>query len=312
MAKSRVRSAIGSEVLKYRLFHGLLCAAGLAAFAAIALFFVGKKNREAGAKRDVLRNWENGSYAEAFEQSVLALKDKPLDSFLLTVNGFASYQMAISQINRMDTLSYLDRSIWSLRKALLKKHADRDGRIRYVLGKAYYEKGPDYADLAVRYLEEAEQAGYGANDIPEYLGLAYQALREYRKSVEILSRVLDPGEPGADSGRLLLAIARSYTGLEDWKNARAYLVRCIEQSPDSGERMNARLLLGRVLWNDGDAAGAENAFTEVLEYEENAEAAYELGEIYAAQGDVIRARAAWRRSYRADNNYRPARVRLNM
>jgi tetratricopeptide (TPR) repeat protein len=66
------------------------------------------------------------------------------------------------------------------------------------------------------------------------------------------------------------------------------------------------------LWNSGDVAGAESVFTEVLEYTENAEAAYELGEIYAAQGDTIRARAAWRRSYRADNNYRPARVRLNM
>jgi tetratricopeptide (TPR) repeat protein len=289
-----------------------LYAAGFAALGAAALFFIGKKNREANIKRDILRNWENGYYVEAFDQSILTLKDKPLDPFLLTVNGFASYQLAISQINQGDVLSRLDNSIWSLRKALFEKNADRDGRIRYVLGKAYYEKGPDYADLAVRYLEEAEQTGYGAKDIPEYLGLAYYSVREYRKSVETLSRALDPGESGTDSDRLLLAIARSYIGLEDWDNAKAYLVRCIEQTLDGGEGINTRLLLGRVLLDSGDAAGAESVFTEVLEAAENAEAAYELGEIYAAQGDTIRARAAWRRSYRADNNYRPARVRLNM
>jgi cytochrome c-type biogenesis protein CcmH/NrfG len=44
---------------------------------------------------------------------------------------------------------------------------------------------------------------------------------------------------------------------------------------------------------------------------ENAEAAYELGEIYASQGDTTRARAAWRRAYRADPNYAPVLTRLN-
>jgi tetratricopeptide (TPR) repeat protein len=312
MAKSRNRSAISAEALKHRLFHGLLYAAGLVALGAIVLFFISKKSRDAGIKRDVLQNWENGSYADAFDKSALALKDKPLDPFFLTVNGFVSYQLAISQINQGDVLFYLDNSIWSLRKALFGKNADRDGRIRYVLGKAYYEKGPDYADLAVRYLEEAEKAGYRAKDIPEYLGLAYQTVRKYRESVETLSRALDPGKSGTDSDRLLLAIARSYIGLEDWDNAKAYLRRCIEQTLDGSEGIKARLLLGKVLLNSGDAAGAESVYAEVLEDTENAEAAYEVGEIYAAQGDTIRARAAWRRSYRVDNNYRPARVRLNM
>jgi tetratricopeptide (TPR) repeat protein len=312
MAKSRIRQVIGAGALKHRVARGFLYAVGLLALAAIVLFFISKKNGETGIKkRGVLQNWENGSYTEAFDQSSLALKNKPLDPFFLTVNGFASYQLAISQINQRDILSYLDSSIWSLRKALLGKNADRDGRIRYVLGKAYYEKGPMYADLAIRYLEEAESAGCGAKDIPEYLGLAYHAVREYRKSVETLSRALDPGE-SADSDRLLLAIARSYIGLEDWDNARAYLIRCIEQTLDGNEGISARLLLGKVLLNSGDAAGAESVYTEVLEDTENAEAAYELGELYAAQGDTIRARAAWRRAYRADNNYRPARSRLNM
>ncbi|MDR1506935.1 MAG: tetratricopeptide repeat protein [Treponema sp.] len=312
MAKLRNRSKISSEALKHQLFRGILYALGLLAIAAIVLFFIARKNREAGVKRNILRNWENGLYAEAFEQSSLALREKPLDPFLLTINGFVAYQLAVSQITQSDTRSYLDAGIWSLRKVLLRTNADGDGRIRYVLGKAYYSKGPEYADLSIRYLEESRGAGYTAKDIPEYLGLAYEAVREYRKSVEILSQALDPGESGEDSDRLLMAIARSYTGLEDWENARAYLIRCVEQTKDGGEGIRARLLLGGVLRNSGDSVGAESVFTEVLESAESAEAAYELGEIYAAQGDTIRARAAWRRSYRADNNYRPARTRLNM
>jgi tetratricopeptide (TPR) repeat protein len=310
MAKSKVRVLTGTEALKQRIVQVFLSALGLAVLAGILLMFIRIQNGGAGLKRQLLVDWENGLYAEVFEKSSQALEEKPLDSFLLNVNGFASYQLAISQINSADTFFYLNGCIWSLRKALHKKNADKEGRIRYVLGKAYYEKGPDYADLAVRYLEEARAAGYAAKDISEYLGLAYEAVQEYRKSVGILTTALDAAK--SDPARLFLAIARSYTGLEDWDKARDYLTRCIEQTRDGALAINARVMLGKVLRNSGDLSGAETVFNDVLESTEIAEAAYELGEVYAAQGDAIRARAAWRRAYRADNNYRPARLRLNM
>lgn len=295
--------------MKHQLAKAAVYVLTLLVPAALVLTFIIIKNREAGLKREVLKNWKEGSYAEAFEKSSAALEKKPLDSFLLTVNGFVSYQLAVSQITTADTLLYLDACVWSLRKALLKKGADRDGRVRYVLGKAYYEKGQDYADLAARYLEEARAAGCDAGDLGEYLGLAYESVRDYRKSVEVLLQAVE-GEAPAD--RLLVAVARSYAGLEDWGNAAMYLNRCIRQTKDSGEALRARLMLGRVLRSSGDAAGAEAVYNEVLETAENAEASHELGEIYAAQGDIIRARAAWRRAYRADSGYRPARARLNI
>jgi tetratricopeptide (TPR) repeat protein len=310
MAKVRTEKSAGA--FKRLAIRFCVIAAGAGALAAIIGVLAGIYARDAGIKREILRDWENAAYAEAFAKCAGALEKHPLDHFLLTLNGFVSYQLAVSQINAADTLVYLDRCIWSLRKALLKKNADRDGRIRYVLGKAYFEKGRDYADLAIRYLEEAEAAGYRAYDISEYLGLAYEAVREYRKSVEVLSRSLDPNKNGEDSDRLLLAIALSYTGLEDWENARAYLARCIEQTRDTEKALTARLMLGKVVKNSGDISGAEKIFDEVLETVESAEASYELGEIYAAQGDAVRSRAAWRRAYRADANYKPARVRLNM
>ena len=246
-----------------------------------------------------------------------------MDAFFLTIHGFAAYQMAQAQVHNAGALDYIDECIWSLRRVLLGRNADRDGRIRYVLGKAYYARGPEYADLAVKYLEEAREARYGAGDLPQYLGLAYAAIREYRKSVEALTASLDStldnsGDSNADDGGgegsdlLLLFIAQSYMVLEEWDAARAYLIRCAETSRDEEMIRRARVLLGKALLGSGDTDGAAAVFEAALEEGgENAEAAYELGEIYASRGETTRARAAWRRAVRSDPNFAPAKARLN-
>jgi tetratricopeptide (TPR) repeat protein len=194
---------------------------------------------------------------------------------------------------------------------LLNKNADKDGRIRYVLGKAYYAKGKDYADLAVKYLEEAQTVSFNAADFNEYLGLSYAALKEYSKSIEAFTASLDP-VPGDGSDLLLLHIAQSYIGLEDWEAAKPYLIRCTESSKDMDLVLKAQLLLGKAFAFEGDTDAALLVFEEVLETGgENAEASYEMGEIYASLGDTTRARAAWRRALRADSNFTPALIRLN-
>ncbi|MDR1143806.1 MAG: tetratricopeptide repeat protein [Spirochaetaceae bacterium] len=308
MIKPQNRFKISMEVLKKQVFQGIVILAALAG----AFFLVQPRIREAGAKKNLLEFWTAGSYGEAYEKSREGLAKNPLDPFFLTMNGFSSYQLALTQISGAGSLVYVDECIWSLRKVLLEKNADKDGRIRYVLGKAYYLKGPEYADLAVRYLEEAKAARYDAGDLGEYLGLAYSALKDYRKSIEALTGSLNPRDEGADSDLLLLYIAQSYMGLEDWDAARAYLKRCAEQSRDTDIVVKSTILLGKVLFNSGDSDGALAALESVLETGgENAEASFEIGEIYASRGDTIRARAAWRRAYRADPNYAPVLSRLN-
>ncbi|MDR1929419.1 MAG: tetratricopeptide repeat protein [Treponema sp.] len=305
------RSDIGIEALKKQLFQYILFFLGLALISAAVVFLIVWKNKEAGEKKDLLRYWDAGSYSEAYEKSGDILKRSPLDSFVLTMRGFVSYQLALAQINNAGALVYVDECILSLRRALL-KNPDRNGRIRYVLGKAYYVKGSDYADLSIRYLTEAREASYTAEDLSEYLGLAYAAVHNYRKSVEEFSKALKPLDSGA-SDRLLIAIADSYMGMEDWESARAYLMRCIEQSKDADIIFQSRLKLGKALYQTGDIPGAIAAYTLILEGGiESAEACYELGEIYAVQGETIRARAAYRRAYRADPSYGPALARLNM
>ena len=239
------------------------------------------------------------------------LRDNPMDFFLLTINGFSAYQLGIAQINNFDTLFYINECIWSLRKALLLREGASDGRIFYVLGKAYYNKGAGFADLAVSYLEKARASRYWAEDIPEYLGLAYAAIGDFRNSVAVFAEALASGHEHSDI--LLLSIARSYIALEENEQARAYLMRCLDISRDSQTIAAARLLHGNTLVKLGNYAGAENEYLKVIEEGgENAEAHYQLGELYALAGDPTRARAEWRRAIRIDPAHGPSRSRLNI
>ena len=266
------------------------------------------RGRDSNERRHVRVLFESGAFEGAYAQSKELLINKPLDSFLLTVHGFSAYQLAIAQINTSDTLLYVDECIWSLRKTMLSGDNSADGRVFYVLGKAYFYKGQEYADLAVKYLEKARST-YMADDIPEYLGLAYASIRDFRGSVEAFSDALSMGQP-ADV--LLLSIARSYIALDENDSAKAYLHRCLEISVDSGSIAAAHLLLGNLYAKTGDFPGAEGEYLKAIEENgESAEIRYQLGELYASGGDTTRARAEWRRALRIDPTYGPARSRLN-
>ncbi|MDL2230161.1 tetratricopeptide repeat protein [Treponema sp. OttesenSCG-928-L16] len=269
------------------------------------------------AKKEITELWDTQNYSQVFVKSREELERNPVDTQLLTLYGFAAYQLAAAQINASDMLSYIDECIWSLRKALLTRDGKQDSRIHYVLGKAYYFKGPSYADLAVQYLEQARGASYSAPDIPEYLGLSYALMKDYRSSVAAFSLALSSAFLSEGDGKtpdsLLLAIATSYMELGEFNAAKAYLIRCIESSPDSNAVIRSRLLLGKVFQETGDMESAEKQYKDILELtDEHAEAHFQLGEIYGASGDTTRARAEWRRALWVDPAHETARSRLNM
>ena len=262
-------------------------------------------------RRELREFFNSGIFEKAYTQSREMLVEKPIDFYLLTIHGFSAYQLAIAQINSFDTLSYVNDCIWSLRKAMLFREGASDARIFYVLGKAYYNKGSWYADLAVNYLEKAKAANYAADDIPEYLGLAYAAIRDYRSSVAAFAEALTRGPDPSDI--LLLSIARSYQAIEEYESARAYLIRCLEISRDSSTIAAARLLHGNVLVTLGDFPGAEAEYQKVLEENsENAEAHFQMGELFFLCNDPTRARAEWRRAIRINPAHAQARSRLNI
>jgi tetratricopeptide (TPR) repeat protein len=319
MAKERLRSGYAYQARRKQLIKtALLVALAIVLCAALAIVISGWRDRLGNEKKELLRLWDEGLYDKAFELSRAELENNPTDYFLLTLHGFAAYQLAIAQINSFDTLAYVDECIWSLRKALQVKSGSNDGRLQYVLGKAYYRKGSGYAELAIQYLEEARDLSYAAVDIPEHLGLLYATVQDYRASVEAFSQALNPaagaeGEGGASEippEHLLLAMARSYIALGEPENAAAYLVRCMEISRDSNTVITVRLLLGDILAKAGKLNDAEAQYQAILDEDgENAEAHYQLGELYYARGNITRTRAELRSALKIDPAHKLARER---
>jgi tetratricopeptide (TPR) repeat protein len=278
-----------------------------------SLMLVNWRRARKNDSSELIKLWEAGAYDRLFARSGELLRIRPLDYLYLTIYGFSAYQLAVIQINNTDTLSYIDNCIWALRKAMLIKDSQGDGRVYYVLGKAYYYKGAEFADLAVKYLERAGELSFNARDIPEYLGLSYAAIRDYRSSVEAFTLALHPGgsQDGEPSDALLLSIARSYMALEEYEAARAYLVRCVESSRDVRTILTARMLLGEVLAKSGNIPEAMEQYEAVIrEGGNNAEAFFQLGELYAAVGDTTRARARWREAVEINPAHSQARARL--
>jgi tetratricopeptide (TPR) repeat protein len=265
-------------------------------------------NRE---RSEPLAYWQAGEYAKSFESSGVYLEKAPMDYFFLTVHGYSAYQLAFSQVKMSETMRYIDECIFSLRKAILTPEGMKDGRVYYVLGKAYYFKGAEYADACVDYLQHAQALSWNVNDMAEYLGLSYARLGDYRASVAAFAQALNTaGENPPDT--LLLAIARSYIELREDAIAEGYLVRCLETSKDIDSIVEARLLLGGIMREREEYDAAEKHYAAILaEAGENAAAHHELGELYLAMGDVARARSEWRRANRIDPAFAPSIARIN-
>ena len=306
-----------SQIHRVNALRVVLIFLAIALAIGIPLFLISgiqsKKNNE---RRHILQAWESGAYDAAYFLSTEALASKPMDYFLLTISGFSAFQLGISQLNNTDTLHYIDQCILNLRKAIQLKEAATDGRLFYVLGKAYYYKGEEYIDLTIAYLEKARELLYEAPDIPEYLGLAYAASGDFRSSVEAFTLALNPAFVRTSvqpSDLLLLSIARSYFELGEMETARAYLLHCLEISKDSKTIITARFLLAEIYINTGNDDDAEKQYKFVLDdtgY--NGEAYYQLGEIYARRGNTVGARAQWRSITASDPLYQKAQARLRL
>jgi tetratricopeptide (TPR) repeat protein len=309
---NRTQSAYRKHLRRKRLIFTavVLVFIGLAVFASTRIVVKVRDWAAKGDRRELLSLWDSGDYDEVLNISQSALESRPTDYFFLTMHGFSAYQLGISQINNLNAEQYFDKCISSLRQAMIDKKAENDGRLYYVLGKAYSYKGGDYADLTIKYLEKARELSDRTADIPEYLGMAYFAVGDYRNSVAAFSEALGTSAEGP-SGPLLLFIARAYIALGEYDNARPYLHRCIEVSPDFRTVLEARLLLAEALKKKDDLEGAIKQLQDILaETGDNAEAHYQLGELYDLQGNKTRARAEWRLALRADPAHAKARARL--
>ena len=174
-----------------------------------------------------------------------------------------------------------------------------------MLGKTYFYKNllsayHYYADLTVRYLTEALASGYSARDIYEYLGLSYADLNMTNESIAAFTEALALN----DSDTLLLAIARQYYKNGQNEAAKPYLFRIKNTSTDELFVLTCSQLLGDIYISEGNYEEAKHEFETILEKDPNAaDAYYGLGLIYEQEGDMIKARAQWRKALKAQVNH---------
>lgn len=258
--------------------------------------------------------WNGGNnpdYENVYKTSELILKKDPFNNAALTYHGYAAFFMAVSQLDTSSAQDYLDESINSIRLALLNANKSLIPQLEYMLGKTYFYKNTItsyyYADLAVKYLTMAKNDGYKTDDIAEYLGLSYASLGMTMESIASFTEALLVRE----SDSLLLSIAEQYNKTGQNKAASQYLYRIINASENDDIVVKSKTLLGNILLEDEDFDSAEVEFSDVLAKNENsADAHYGLGVIYEKRGDMVRARAEWRRALRIQANYQPAMQKL--
>ena len=113
---------------------------------------------------------------------------------------------------------YLVTSITSLRNAWYRVSNSEKARIAYVLGKAYYQRGYYYADLALKYLDYAKKAGLKHDDLQEFRGLSAALIGDYETAIPAFTEALAINP----SDLLLFTLAKSYQAAGNTDKALQY------------------------------------------------------------------------------------------
>jgi tetratricopeptide (TPR) repeat protein len=258
------------------------------------------------------KKWSRYDYTGVYETSKNILEKHPFNNTALTYHGYAAFYLGVSQLDTSTAQDYLDEAVNNMRISLITAKKSLKPQLEYMLGKAYFYKNTIssyyYADLAVKYLQMAKHEGYKAEDIPEYLGLSYAALDMTMDSIASFTEALLVRE----SDTLLLSIAEQYYKAGQNKAAEQYLFRIISSSSDDKLIVKSRVLLGSIYTDEGKYTEAETEFVSILEKNRNsADAYYGLGVIYEKQGDLVRARAEWRKALRIQVNHSGALKKMS-
>jgi tetratricopeptide (TPR) repeat protein len=265
-------------------------------------------SRGALSKKQVQRAWDQKDYQRVYAACQAALENAPVDSYYLTFMGFSSFYLGASQISDEEKMKYLEDSVAALRKSLIKKRVPMKREIHYVLGKAYFQRGFYYQDQAVKYLELAISERMKADDIYEYLALAYYSLGNIAKSLEYFDKAMT-AHPSDQ-----LYIAMSSALLKDGQKQKAadYLRLAINITKDIAAEQKARFGLCDIFIQDGEYDKAEEQLTAILSQDDqSADAHYQLGIIYQKTGDSARARAEWRKAVKIDPMHQASRLKLS-
>lgn len=257
----------------------------------------------------VYESWNNKDYTGVYAKTARILERRPMDGTAHALHGFAAYYLFAEQTDVSVGADYLTGAIVHLRKALyLVKDTDIP-KISYVLGKSYYQRGYYYADLAVKYLDNAYAGGVEAGDLAEFRGMAASLLGDADKAIEAFTQALAVNP----SDFVLYAAAENYKKKGDLQNAKLYLFETIKKTHDAVLELRCRNQLGLLFLEENRQKEALEQFTRMLEQDMNcADAHYGMGLVYEAQGNAVKARYQWRSAVRLNPMHAKAREKLHI
>jgi len=303
----KVQHSSKTHIVRYALLF--LC---VALIVAGALFFFGiyrARYFRLPSMNSVYDDWENKDYAKVYEKTAQILENRPMDGTALALHGFAAYYLFAEQTDLSVGADYLTAAVVHLRRALYLTKDKDIPKIAYVLGKAYYQQGYYYADLAVKYLDEAYTGGIEAADLSEFRGMAASLLGDTGKAIEAFTQALAANP----SDFVLYAVAENYKKKGDIQNAKLYFFETIKKTGDAVLEIRCRNQLGLLLLDENKPEEALEQFNAVLEKNVNsADAHYGIGLVYEMRGDMIKARYEWRYAIRLNPIHAETRAKLNI
>lgn len=260
------------------------------------------------SKSAVLQAWNSGDKEAALNMTRSSLEIAPIDPFYLSFNGIAAYYLSADKPEGDERQSLLDEAVFSLRKAMASgKRLPVKAQVEYVLGKAYFQKGSPWYDLAAKYLRKSREDGYEGQDTEQYLGLSYAGLQNHAEAVKHFEAAI-LAEP---SDVLMLSAAISYKELGDLQKTSDWLSKATASAQDALIVQRARFMLGEMAMDAGDLQKAKEIYQSVVETDpRSAEGWYRLGLVAEAQKDPIAARADWRKATAIDPQHIEARKKL--
>lgn len=258
---------------------------------------------------ELSEDWESSSYNSVYLKSEIILKNEPFNAQALAFRGFSSYYIYVSEPEEASNIAYLENTIVSLRQAMYFLSEGEQGKLSYILGKAYYQKGEYYADLALKYLSIAENSGINFIDLHEFKGMAYLLLGEEEEAISSFTLALKE----TPSPLLLYILGETYLKIEDFQNAKQYFFETISKTKDELLQLKCRYHIGRILFDEGEFERAKGEFeTIIAKDDDSSDAHYGLGLVWEQQGQLAKARSEWRKALKINPSDEKIREKLKV
>jgi len=243
------------------------------------------------------KNLQSGNYNVVIHEGGPYLEKRPLNPRLLRYLG-ESYYFISGSLSGNEKDESINRAIMYLRKGIVLSHfEDVLDKSYYILGMAYFKKGPVYYELAAEYLKKAIEGGYIDNFLYEVLGFCYYKLGVPEKAIKYLEKA----KTITDKDIVSLYLGLSYKDQGLYQSAVKELEQLIENTKDKTILEEAYSVLAWIDFQEERYEQATQNLNQVLQINpDSAYAHFWLGNIYQKKGDLISARKEWRTTLKID------------